>query len=106
MIRTGCIFYIREYDMGATIEDCGLRSDWNVYPTHLPYCDGCKDYRSFEDAKKQMRGDYVEVVRCKDCVHCETFEHDGVTDYYCPWLAEMPVSANWYCGDGERKCSD
>lgn len=99
MVRTGCIFYIREYDMGATIEDCGLRSDGNVYPTHLPYCDGCKDYRSFEDAKKQMRGDYVKVVRCKDCKHrneyeCNKLSHSGT---------KVGVTDDWFCADGERK---
>lgn len=47
--------------------------------------------------------DVVKVVRCKDCWREETYE-DPLT-YYCNWLDTI-VGENWFCGDGERECSD
>jgi hypothetical protein len=38
--------------------------------------------------------DAVEVVRCKDCKHYKTIT--------CSCSCQC-VSADWYCGDGERK---
>ena len=50
--------------------------------------------------------DFVEVVRCKDCKHCEipTCPITGIEVYFCRYgIKPMEVNDNFYCGHGERK---
>lgn len=85
-----CIFNrIEEQIMHATIQDCSLRDDGNVYPAFPPKCDECKNFRSFADVKKQMLGDYVEVVRCKDCKW---------------WIPEKIEKTEWYISETGAHC--
>lgn len=44
--------------------------------------------------------DAVEVVRCKDCVNCGGFDHNGVA--MCFEYSHY-VYGDYYCADGERK---
>ena len=91
--------------MHATIQDCSLRDDGNIYPAFPPKCDECKNFRSFADVKKQMLGDYVEVVRCKDCQWC--YECAGgelrCENSYERNNMDRTVTADFFCADGERK---
>ena len=43
-----------------------------------------------------------EIVRCKDCKHGRLYEQDLVD---CE-LQELAKEADWFCADGERKCSE
>lgn len=99
MVKENCIFYWEDHIMNATIRDCTLRNDGNTYPAFPPECKNCKNYRSMADMKKQMLGNYVEVVRCKDCKHrneyeCNKLSHSGT---------KVGVTDDWFCADGERE---
>lgn len=58
-----------------------------------------------EDA---LAADVVEVVRCKDCRHCEHFYpekqigKEAREAYYCA-IGKLTVSANHFCSYGERR---
>ena len=46
--------------------------------------------------------DFVEVVRCKDCIFCKASE--VTNSYYCDWHREYyETYPNDYCSYGERK---
>ena len=46
--------------------------------------------------------DVVEVVRCKDCVHCVKRKFDNFTEYECGFF-DIFVDLQEYCCKGERK---
>ena len=56
-------------------------------PKNPAYCTGFKD-----------RTNYVEVVRCKDCVYNETGSC-SFSEYVDPSSYEP----DWFCADGERR---
>lgn len=90
------------------------------YGTPYNFCPHCgadmrgrkmSDYIKREDAIKTLEGwkisgemilatvpsaDVVEVVRCEDCVHCETRNNE---EPYCHQHA-MTVSGDYFCADG------
>ena len=41
----------------------------------------------------------VEVVRCKDCKHRENIWGE----FCCPYIEDLPVGDDFFCGNGERK---
>ena len=57
--------------------------------------------------KQAPTADVVEVVRCKDCKHCEQFPlykekgKESKLEYIC--CAFGNVSPDFYCGIGERR---
>ena len=51
-----------------------------------------------EDASDK---DVVEVVRCKDCKHCE-YPVPNITKHGCR-LFDRCVKADWFCADAERR---
>lgn len=76
-------------------------------------CDTCVDLHNWIMEKLGA----VEVVRCKDCKHCEakrmpmpgdTFDQE-YTFYYCyhwdyePGMSPNEVEANDFCSYGERR---
>lgn len=56
----------------------------------------------YEQLERQSDGDYVEVVRCKDCKHCFV---DGTNVRYnvCELNHNKVQGDNWFCADGKRK---
>ena len=59
---------------------------------------------------KQSTADMVEVVRCKDCVHCciSTDPKTNISIQKCGYVGFNPVqssqvSDDFYCSYGERK---
>lgn len=80
------------------------------YPKNI-FCEcGAKYYLKtdtwLERKKKKENPDLVEVVRCKDCKHCEQsplYKEKGKEsklEYIC--CAFGNVSPDFYCGIGER----
>lgn len=66
-------------------------------------CNECK--QTYKDMWMQKPNDFVEVVRCKDCIHwqktnIETI--DGEPIYDCPFCGEW-ADANGFCSFGERR---
>lgn len=65
------------------------------------------DFNSIESIRRwideQQTADVVEVVRCKDCKHHETFLFDD-SKVLC-WVhdTDIVVSPTDYCSYGERK---
>ena len=65
------------------------------------------DFNSIESIRRwideQQTADVVEVVRCKDCKHNETFLFDD-SKVLC-WVhdTDIVVSPTDYCSYGERK---
>lgn len=57
--------------------------------------------------------DAVQIVRCKDCIHRPTWEHNSIEfpDDKCPCQCEdcfyswFPKD-DWYCANGERRQDD
>ena len=48
--------------------------------------------------------DVVEVVRCRDCMYCDTMNWSGQTAFECEHpLGLIDASPNNYCVFGERK---
>ena len=50
-----------------------------------------------EQADERER-EFVEVVRCKDCVHC----HEVILTHWCNWWEDV-AELNGYCSYGERR---
>lgn len=46
--------------------------------------------------------DVVEVVRCKDCTHCDC-SIDGMGFFYCDFDEGRTVSPNGFCNVAERR---
>lgn len=46
--------------------------------------------------------DVVEVVRCKDCTHCDC-SIDGMGFFYCDFDEGRTVSPNGFCDVAERR---
>ena len=51
---------------------------------------------------------FVEVVRCKDCKHCDKYTKWNDQEYLgCSWNGEIyEVEAEHYCSYGERRTED
>lgn len=52
------------------------------------------------------RADAVEVVRCRDCKHSDTFPQDGEEHEMplkCLGIRYGGVKGDWYCEHGERR---
>ena len=49
-------------------------------------------------AECETDGNLVEVVRCKDCVHC----HEVILTHWCTWWEDV-TELNGYCSYGERR---
>ena len=52
----------------------------------------------YEQLEKESSGDYVEVVRCKNCKYYN-FDKYGL----CELLSVYSMSYDFFCADGERK---
>ena len=68
-----------------------------------------KFYELMENFKKE-NPNFVEVVRCKDCIYhenayCKDHHTVSKTEVYC-YRHEMRNKNNWFCADGERKKDD
>ena len=64
-------------------------------------CDGCEVTKDGTLTKFQLHKDLqdlVEVVRCKDCVHC----HEVILTHWCNWWEDV-AELNGYCSYGERR---
>lgn len=65
----------------------------------------CDAGATFEDASERVKTwldevptiDAVPVVRCENCIHCDT-DHTENGQYYCYWHEEYMR----YCDKGER----
>lgn len=81
----------------------------------MPRCIDADELKkcSFVIAYKDERnitqyGEFVEVVQCKDCKHCEwyirAYYKNGieVESHECRKY-KMAVTRDWFCADGERK---
>ena len=57
-----------------------------------------------EDVIKEflLSADAVEVVRCKDCIHCDC-SIDGMGFFYCDFDEGRTVSPNGFCDVAERR---
>lgn len=59
----------------------------------------------YQQLQEQSDGDWVKVVRCKDCKWGVDYYHEG--DCYClhpKWgLTYFDGSWKFYCADGERR---
>jgi hypothetical protein len=58
----------------------------------------------YEQLERESDGDYVEVVRCKDC---ENWERDwdpqlAKNKRYCA-MTDLFTTGEWYCAWGERR---
>lgn len=58
--------------------------------------------RYFSDIDAQPTVDAVEVVRCKDCTHCDC-SIDGMGFFYCDFDEGRTVSPNGFCNVAERR---
>ena len=71
---------------------CGLCgkpvSEGKNDPTEIVLCKTCGD---------MLKGNFVFVVRCKDCKHGEPYDDGGVI---CEAIWH---NDDWFCADGERK---
>ena len=57
-------------------------------------------HRHFVDVVKQLPSAQPEIIRCKDCKHCEYPESER------EWCKKGHLHGNaetWFCADGERK---
>lgn len=50
----------------------------------------------FELLKEQQ-----QIVRCKDCKHCDPEDHKCDCGHDIQW--QLPRSDNWFCADGKQK---
>lgn len=50
-------------------------------------------------------GEYVKVVRCKDCRYCDAVPNneDNIFRYKCLSIRYGGVELDWYCEHGARK---
>lgn len=64
---------------------------------------------AIEDLQAQLpkRGEWVRIVRCKDCKHrdpadkgCDCAGHEMLMG------GIIPMPDNWYCADGKRKVQE
>ena len=75
-------------------------------------CDNCFRFPvcRFDDAPDEcqyfLSNDLVEVVRCKDCKHCEHINDEFAKDWYqCKRRGNFAQKKpNDYCSYGERRC--
>ena len=50
----------------------------------------------------QNKADFVEVVRCKDCRHCEDYDEQDEYGWYHCAMHEMPTKLENFCNFGEK----
>lgn len=55
--------------------------------------------------KQMPAADVVEVVRCKDCVHCVVREYDIIDELECEFFDVFTDPLD-YCSRGERKADN
>ena len=72
-----------------------LLRDTIYNPSHVPYI-------TESDIIFAPAADVVEVVRCKDCIHCDCII-DGMGFFYCDFDEGRPVSPNGFCNVAERR---
>ena len=56
----------------------------------------------YEQLQEQSDGDYVKVVRCKDCKHRE-IQVDGVFRYEMCGIRGEIINLNGFCHMGKRR---
>ena len=62
------------------------------------------DFSAAELLDHLPAADVVEVVRCRDCMYCDTMNWSGQTAFECEHpLGLIDASPNNYCVFGERK---
>ena len=81
------------------------------------FCAGCRFYdpckmychlflTGIEDIRRCMRSrEFVEVVRCKDCIHWNSGTNDAESWEYCT-LLNHNMGGDMFCSCGERKVDD
>lgn len=97
-IRTDCIHYHCEHDMGASIDCCTLKGLGNCPCTKdcSDYVDKAEVYRLGLEALKQPK-----IIYCKDCKHRDP--EDKKCDCGHDILWQLPRKDNWYCADAKRR---
>jgi hypothetical protein len=82
---------------------CGTCNNYNEV-----LCRACMMDDALRDIEDAPAADVVEVVRCKDCAHCEHFYpekqigEEAREAYYCG-IRKTTVRATDFCSFGERK---
>ena len=93
-------------ELGITDPDCE-KCEWGC--KGFPSCSRDGDFVDACDAICEApTADVVEVVRCKDCKHCEWYIKASykngveVESHECRKY-KMAVTRDWFCADGERR---
>ena len=92
-----------------------IDADKRVEEIKKQYCDGCYNYGGVrcraclvDDAMCLIDDaptvDAVEVVRCRDCKHCDPENHH--CDHYMGTVAPLRRKPDDFCSYGERKEGD
>lgn len=98
-IRTDCIHYHCEHDMGASIDCCTLRGlgDCPCTKDCSDYVDKAEVYRLGLEALKQPK-----IIHCNECVYGEQDEEER---WYCRGVGCQigGEDGSGFCSDAERK---
>lgn len=64
----------------------------------------CKRYLAIENLPSAQ----LEIIRCKDCVHSDTFPEDADNDtpLKCLGIRYGGVMPDWYCEHAERRTDE
>lgn len=73
------------------------------YNVACPYCVGYQCRRTCT-CDMRLDGEYVKIVRCKDCKHSLINESHPNKPLICVLTRKCgTTTGEWYCADGERK---
>ena len=72
---------------------------------HYTVCNGDIGFGYAECPEFTSKENMTEIVRCKDCKHCNKYTKWNNQEYLgCSWNGEIyEVEAEHYCSYGERK---
>ena len=79
-----CISFSRCKEMYETF---GIFIDFDISAV-------CKHFKN--------KADFVKVVRCKDCKHCEDYDEPDEYGWYHCATHDMPTKLEHFCNFGER----
>ena len=60
---------------------------------------------NFDEIREALSEYHPKIVRCKDCKYCGSEIRYGVKFAKCELKHNYMPQAEWFCADGERRCS-
>jgi hypothetical protein len=74
--------------------------DGCLYKTLCKYNDGTNEWSKSNCPLFKNKADFVKVVRCKDCKHCEHINDEFARDYY-----QCKIRGNFFYRKSDDFCS-